>query len=121
MTSTSRSWRRWSSADVAIAPAGEKTLGADLDRDGRLATAQKIVYAFDPRNGVTMTYVGKARLDLAAGTVHLAAGLFPEGTEFIHSLRYLDVAEDGSVVPAVRLKELRYARKVNWRRCSNRR
>jgi hypothetical protein len=62
-----------------------------------------------------MSYVGKARLELAAGQVHLAAGLFPEGTEFIHSLRYLDVTGKGSVIPAARLKELRYARKLNWR------
>jgi hypothetical protein len=102
-------------ADVEIAPADEKALGIDLDRDGALSTAHRITFAFDPRNGINMSYVGKARSELAAGHVHLAAGLFPEGTEFIHSLRYLDIADDGSVFPGARLKELRYARKLGWR------
>ena len=51
--------------------------------------------------------------------MHLAAGLFPEGTEFVHSLRYLDVDPDGAVAPAARFKELRYARKVGWRTYSS--
>ncbi len=102
-------------ADVAIRPTDERPLKVDLDRDGTLGTATRVTYAFDPRNGVNMSYVGKARLEQDAGTVHLAAGLFPEGTEFVHSLRYLDVADDGSVGPAARLKELRYARKLDWR------
>lgn len=106
-------------ADVGISQVDERALGVDLDRDGRLAIAHRVVYAFDPRHGVTMSYVGRARLELAAGKVHLAAGLFPEGTEFIHSLRYLDVAADGSVRPAARLKELRYARKTGWRTYSS--
>ena len=101
-------------ADVEIPPTDERALGVDLDRDGSLNWAARVVFAFDPRNGITMSYVGLARTMLAAGDVHLAAGLYPEGTEFIHSLRYLDVAEDGSVKPSARMKELRYARKTGW-------
>ena len=84
-------------ADVAIPPTDEGPLGVDLDRDGTLGTATRVAFAFDPRNGVTMSWVGRARDELAAGRVHLAALLFPEGTEFVHSVRYLDVAADGSV------------------------
>ena len=102
-------------ADVAIPPTDEGPLGVDLDRDGTLGTATRVAFAFDPRNGVTMSWVGRARDELAAGRVHLAALLFPEGTEFVHSVRYLDVAADGSVQAAPRLKELRYARKLGWR------
>ena len=101
-------------ADIPIAPVDERPLGVDLDRDGKLGTAARVVFAFDPRNGVNMSYVGKARTLLAAGELHLAAGLLPEGTEFVHTLRYLDVAADGSVQPSARLKELRYARKTGW-------
>lgn len=101
--------------DIAIRPTDEAALGVDLDRDGRLAMADHIVYAFDPRAGIDMSYVGRARLEQKAGTVHLAAGLFPEGTEFVHSLRYLDVTESGAIIPAARFKELRYARKLGWR------
>ena len=52
---------------------------------------------------------------LEQGDVHLAAGLYPEGTEFLQSLRYLDEAADGSVIMASRMKELRYGRKYGWR------
>lgn len=101
-------------ADVAIPPTDERVFGVDLDRDGKLDTATRIAFAFDPRQGVTMSYVGEAKEQLEAGDIHLAAGLLPEGTELVHSLRYLDVAPDGSVVAAPRMKELRYARKIGW-------
>jgi hypothetical protein len=45
------------------------------------------------------------------------AGMFPEGTEIAHSVRYLDVAGGISterVVMATRMKELRYMVKVGW-------
>lgn len=102
-------------ADVTIPATDEVPLGVDLDRDGKLGTATRIAFAFDPRNGVDMSWVGRARDELADGRLHLAALLFPEGTEFVHSVRYLDVAADGSVGAAARLKELRYARKTGWR------
>src|SRR5690606_10883533 len=60
-----------------------------------------------------LTYVGRARSELAQGKLHLAAGLFPEGTEFLHTVRYLDPTPEG-IRMAARLKELRYARKVEW-------
>ena len=78
--------------DVPIAPVDEVALGLDLDRDGGLGRADRVVYAFDSRAGETMRYAGRAD---AAG-FHLAAGLFSEGTEFAHSLRYLSVGADGS-------------------------
>lgn len=49
-------------------------------------------------------YVGEA------AAVRPVPGLFPSGTEIVHSLRYLDVV-DGHVQPARRMKELRYMRK----------
>ncbi len=101
--------------DVAIPPTGEGALGVDLDRDGTMGIATRVTFAFDPRDGVTMSWVGRAKDELVAERVHLAALLFPEGTEFVHSVRYLDVAPDGTVHPASRLKELRYARKLGWR------
>ena len=47
--------------------------------------------------------------------MHLAAGLFPETTEFLHSVRYIDVDENGNSKMAARMKELRYAKKSSWR------
>jgi hypothetical protein len=101
-------------ADIAIARTDETSLGVDLDHDGMLGVATKVAYHYRPIVGDTMHYVGKAGDQQNAGTVHLAAGLFPEGTEFLHSVRYLGVAADGTVGPGRRMKELRYSRKNYW-------
>jgi hypothetical protein len=61
-----------------------------------------------------MSFVGQAHTLQAAGNVHLAAGLFPEGTEFIHSVRYIDVDDQGGIHLAKRMKELRYSIKRTW-------
>jgi hypothetical protein len=100
--------------DIAIDAADERALGVDLDRDGRLGSATRVVYDWAPLEKREMEYVGRARVEQRAGRVRAAGGLFPVGTEFLHSVRYLDVAADGSVIPAARMKELRYARKREW-------
>jgi hypothetical protein len=43
-----------------------------------------------------------------------AAGLYPSGTELLHSVRYLDVDAGGGVRMAARMKELRYMRKLRY-------
>lgn len=101
-------------SDIAMAPVNEKTLGVDLDKDGKLAMADRVRYDWAPVEKRFMSYVGRARILQAEGKLHLAAGLFPEGTEFLHSVRYLEPKADGSVTPAPRMKELRYARKSYW-------
>lgn len=101
--------------DVRLeAPVNEAALQVDLDKDGKLATASRVAYEWAPNENRLMSYVGKARLELQAGRLHLAAGLFPEGTEFLHSVRYLDVDAAGKVGMAGRMKELRYAVKRSW-------
>ena len=100
--------------DVTIDATDETVLKVDLDRNGSLGTATKVTYDWAPTEGRDMSFVGQARLQQSAGTVHLAAGLFPEGTEFIHSVRYLDVDAAGNVSMAPRMKELRYAIKKTW-------
>ena len=67
--------------------------------------------AFDPAR---MRYVGRARGLQERGTVHAAAGMVPEGTELFHTVRYLDVAPNGDVTMAPRMKEARYLRKDRW-------
>jgi hypothetical protein len=94
-------------ADVAIDPVDETRLGVDLDKDGTLSTADRIHYDWAPLEGRSMSWVGAAR------GARLAAGLFPLGTEFLHSVRYIDVAS-GAVAMAPRMKELRYGRKTRW-------
>jgi len=99
--------------DVEIAPADEAPLGVDLDRDGKLGIARRVRFVDAPDTAPALGYVGRARLEQAAGRAHAATGLYPEGTEFLHTVRYLDPAPEG-VRMAARLKELRYAKKVEW-------
>jgi hypothetical protein len=100
--------------DVPIDSVDERALGVDLDRDQQLSAARLVRYAFRPGEPGSMQWAGFAEVLRARGELPLAPGLFPEGTEFLHSVRYLDVDARGSVVPAPRMKELRYARKHHW-------
>lgn len=99
--------------DVAIEPTRESDWGVDLDQDGKLGRARRVKFVFSPGEPLRMSYVGKARRELAEGRAELAAGLFPLGTEFLHTVRYLDDTSAG-IALAPRLKELRYAKKSEW-------
>lgn len=103
-------------ADVPIDPVDESALGVDLDRDGALARAARVTFDADARSPETtrMQYVGEAGAEQRAGRLAIAPGLFPLGTEFFHTVRYLDVGGDGVVGMARRMKELRYAKKVAY-------
>lgn len=98
--------------DVPLPPTQEKRLGVDLDGDGKLGTARQVRYTWAPPQR-TMSWVGRARALQQQDEIHLAAGLFPEGTEFAHTVRYLDVV-DGKPRMAARMKELRYMIKKGW-------
>lgn len=75
-------------------PLDERAVGLDLDGDGVLGVATII-------NGLPPWYVGGEEV---------RRYVYPEGTEFLHSVRYLDPEAPGLF--AARMKELRYARKV---------
>ena len=82
-----------------IEPIDERAAGLDLDRDGKLDVATTIV-------GLPATYVG------AAAQVRVFRALYPAGTEFLHTVRYLD--PDQPSFFARRMKEVRYARKTGF-------
>ena len=84
--------------EISIPPTDEQRIGVDLDGDGSLRT--RVTRLKRPDN-----YLGAAA-DLR---VHLF--LYPQGTEFLHTVRYLGVDEEGVIQPARQLKELRYMRK----------
>jgi len=102
--------------DVVIDPVDETALGVDLDLNGRLGWATKVAFdAAADRSGRTrMHYVGLAREREKTSFFPIAPGLFPIGTEFFHTVRYLDVGPDGAVTMSARMKEVRYAKKVRW-------
>jgi len=85
---------------VSLPAVDEGALCTDLDGDGRLS---RVTSLRRPE-----TYVG------AAAGVAVTPGLYPRGTEFLHTVRYLRVGEDGSVGAATRMKEVRYLRKVRF-------
>lgn len=99
--------------DIEIAPTNEAQFNLDLDGDGVLGTASKIKYTYDASKAFSMSYVGLAKQALIDGTTNLAGGLFPTGTEFLHSVRYID-ASTNPVGMAKRMKELRYSKKNTW-------
>ncbi len=100
--------------DIQIPEVDEKLYQVDLNKDGKLSTTNMIRFSWAPNDNIFMSYVGLAKTKLDNKEVKLAAGLFPVGTEFLHSVRYID-AKNGKTVMANRMKELRYARKDNWR------
>lgn len=101
-------------ADVGIDSVDESVFGVDLDKDGNIATATEVKYEWDPKNGVVMSFVGAAKTAQDAGTINKpAAGLYPQGTEFLHSVRYIDITDD-SIALSARMKELRYAKKKGY-------
>lgn len=100
--------------DVGIPETDETVYGVDLDRNGTLGTATRVTFEWSPLTGRFMEYVGDARAKQVAGEVRMAAGLFPEGTEFLQTLRYIDVAEDDSLRMSARFKEIRYMEKTKW-------
>ncbi|NUP10143.1 MAG: hypothetical protein HOW73_29180 [Polyangiaceae bacterium] len=94
----SRPSRDDGSLDRAVEPVDERLAGADLDADGRIDGTITTIRLL-PR-----TFAGRARAVLVERYV------FPEGTELLHSVRYLD--PDAPTGAARRMKELRYMRKV---------
>lgn len=58
---------------------------------------------------IPTSYVGLA----STKNLKIAAGLYPEGTEFLHTVRYIDLDKD-SVKISTRMKELRYSKKYSW-------
>jgi len=76
----------------------EHKAGEDIDGDGRLGIVQRL-NAFDRWAG-------------AARGFHMAPSFYPEGTEFLHTVRYVGVDEQGAITPSRRMKEVRYMRKA---------
>ncbi len=99
--------------DVIMDAVNENVYGVDLDKNGSMGTATLIKYDWAPTNGKYMYYVGLAKQKQNEDKLHLAAGLFPEGTEFLHSVRYISTKDD-TISLAPRMKELRYGKKYTW-------
>ncbi|WP_424599162.1 hypothetical protein [Arcobacter sp.] len=101
----------------------ESKYGIDLNQDGKLDIAKKIVFKWttpdydistNKLKNFSMTYVGLAQKELISNSIEIAPGLYPRGTEFLHSVRYLDITKNSNIKMSSRMKELRYAKKKYW-------
>ncbi|AOY86976.1 hypothetical protein BKP64_01600 [Marinobacter salinus] len=83
--------------EITTPPIDENSVCADLNNDGMLGEVVGIQ--------ARASYVGGA-----AGQ-ELERMAYPEGTQFIHTVRYLGF-DGGDIVPSKRMKEVRYMKKV---------
>jgi hypothetical protein len=87
---------------VSIPPVSEIVIGVDLNGDGALSQNVREIHYRDH-------YLGDAN------HTPLAYMLYPEDTEFLHTVRYIGVDERGEIYNAPRMKEVRYMRKHSFK------
>ncbi|WP_320036157.1 hypothetical protein [Halarcobacter sp.] len=102
----------------------ENLYQVDLDNNGTLSTASKIVYnwnkySYNETTGkyynFSMSYVGLAKTLLESNTYLIGPGRYPKDTEFLHTVRYIDIDKTNDTIKmASRMKELRYGKKYTW-------
>jgi hypothetical protein len=80
----------------------ETLLGIDINGDNVLTSSVNVM------NRQTH-YLGDAR------GIPLVKMLYPEGAEFLHTVRYIGVDEEGNIFNASRMKEVRYMKKHQFR------
>lgn len=83
--------------DREVEPIDETLAGVDLDGDGRLEGTVSRIQA------LPAFYVG------AADEVAVQRFIYPKGTEFLHTVRYVDPSLSDLI--SVRMKEVRYAKR----------
>ncbi|WP_297890055.1 hypothetical protein [Sulfurihydrogenibium sp.] len=86
----------------------ETKFGVDLDKDGKLSKTNRIKFSLD------LKFIGKARELQSQNKIKIEPGLFPVGTEFIHTVRYIDFDDSGNIKLSPRIKEVRYAYKEEF-------
>jgi len=87
---------------ISTIPVSEQFIGVDIDGNSQL---DKNVHQIKLRSH----YVGDAK------NIALSKLLYPENTEFLHTVRYIGVNDDGTVYNAQRMKEVRYMKKHSFK------
>ena len=82
---------------ISSLPIDENKVGKDLNGDGEL-TIVETVNQLD-------SYVG------AAENIFIDTYLYPIGTEFLHTVRYVGYTDEGEITLSTRMKEVRYLKK----------
>lgn len=86
-------------SEISVWPIDEELIGADLNSDGQLTMIEHITNI--------QKYVG------AAEEYFIDTFIYPKGTEFLHTVRYLNIDEDDGITTSKRMKEVRYMKKWN--------
>ncbi len=87
---------------LAVPQLNEQTIGMDLNGDGVLSEAITRIQR-------QSHYVGDA------SSIELSYQLYPQGTELLHTVRYIGVDDEGRIYNAPRMKEVRYMQKALFR------
>ncbi|HET8710253.1 MAG TPA: hypothetical protein VFM32_02670 [Spongiibacteraceae bacterium] len=82
---------------MSIDPIDENRVGIDLDGNHKL--------------NITTSVKARDHFIGGAKTVATQAFIYPLGTEFLHTVRYIGVAQDGGIHNASRMKEVRYMKR----------
>lgn len=82
---------------ISLPPVDENSFCTDLNGDGQLGIIETIQRPD--------FYVGNA------SAISVTPMLYPEETEFLHTVRYVGLKEDHSITIPARMKEVRYMRK----------
>jgi hypothetical protein len=83
---------------ISSLPIDETKVGRDLDGDGAMKIAHQVVNQ--------KSWIGDAEGEF------FDTHLYPAGTEFLHTVRYVGVGKDGKIGVSTRMKEVRYMWKV---------
>ncbi|WP_252730581.1 hypothetical protein [Colwellia sp. E2M01] len=89
------------SKKMSVIPVSEKIIGEDINGDGQITNVSQV--------NLRAYYLGDAN-NIAVN--HL---LYPENTEFLHTVRYIGINDDGSIYNAQRMKEVRYMKKHSFK------
>ena len=88
--------------EMSIPSVSELSIGEDIDGDGELSGNVTLIKR-------RSRYLGDA------SNQELQHLLYPQDTEFLHTVRYVGVNEDGSIYNAQRMKEVRYMKKHSFK------
>ena len=84
-------------ASVTSLPVDERRVGTDLNGDGELSVVTEILRSSGYQGGAKGYFAD--------------ASLYPQGTEFLHTVRYVGIGDDGQIQVSTRMKEVRYLKK----------
>jgi len=87
---------------ISTIPVSEQVIGLDVDGNNQLTSSVSQI-------NLRSHYLGDAR-NIVVNNL-----LYPENTEFLHTVRYIGVNDDGTIYNAQRMKEVRYMKKHSFK------